>query len=101
MNGSSIETQNGCPGKGKNYGRVSSDDELRILLYHLLQCSDKTQLTRGRKSGFGFVEQIKAAGHEAGLKQGHKTFTMGTGIEAISITFLDCGELTSVCHARL
>ena len=80
--------------------RVCGDDELRIFLYHLFERGDKCQLAHGRERGFGFVEQIQAAGDEAGLEESQKRFAMRARVETIAVSALHLRQLTLIRHAR-
>src|SRR5215510_3860527 len=61
-----------CLRKRQNDRRVSRDNELRILLHHLLERGEKAQLPHRRKRGFRLIQEIQAIGYKTRLEKGQE-----------------------------
>src|SRR6266511_4451848 len=80
-----VEAQDPRAGKGHQDRRMRGDDELGLLIDHLLQHRHQGQLSLRRERGFGFIEQIESAGHKARLEELQKALAVRIGVEVLAV----------------
>ena len=72
-----VEAEESGARESQEDGRVRRDDELRTSLDQLVHPHQQRQLSLGRESGLGFVQDVEPFRSEAVLEHGEERFAVG------------------------
>lgn len=78
---------------------MSRHDELASGFDEIVHANERSHLTRGRKSGFGFVQEVEAIGTKTIREQGHERFAVGLFVQGFSAVRADQRRATEFVQA--